>query len=288
MPKSAPSSRASSKVDLNFSVPIPGTEVEMPVSVPITLYSGTVNDHGIKRGSYVTTESGDHEVGNKKYDKETGEEVAYSEVVMKVHTEYGPVYVEDDEIENLFEITPDTVVIKQYQPLHLFHQGHYLPKSRQDIQPRVEGTGKKKGPNKNSVKMVGTLLKAMREKGACALVEVTTRGVPKPGVITPDGYLWLIHHTEEIREQHERPDYEPSAGEIMAFSAGIDKRWSTEPIEITDERTALIQDFADQKAAAGEFGKPESVTVEPKEAAPEVDMMSLLMASVEAAKADAS
>lgn len=286
MPKSEPSNRAAAKVDLTFSIPIPGTDVEVAQSIPITLYAGTVSDHGIKRSRYVSTEAGDHEVGMKNYDKETGEDVAYSEIVMKVHTEYGPVYVEDHEIEELFEITPDSVVVKQYLPLHLFHQGHYLPKGRQDIQPRVEGSGKKKGPNKNSVKMLNTLLKAMREKGACALVDVTTRGIPKPAIITPDGFLWLIHHTEEVRSQHDRPDYEPTEGELMVFAAAIDKRWTTEPVEVTDERSALIQDFADQKAAAGEFDRPEEVVVERKAPEPEQDMMALLMASVEAAQAN--
>jgi len=286
MPKADPSPRAASKVTLSYSIPINGLEI--PVQIPVTLYTGTVSDHGVKRKSFVHTDDGDHEVGQQNYDKSTGDVVAYSEIVMKVQTEYGPVYIEDHEIEKMFEITPDTVVVKHFQPLHMFHQGHYVPKSLQFIEPRVNGSGKNKGPDKNAVKVLNTLLKAMREKGACAIVEVTTRGVPKPAIITPDGVLWYVHHTDALREQRELPEYDPTDAEVATMGLAIDGKWSTDVLDLTDERSALIQNLADEKARAGDFDRSETPE---REAAPEPqsnDIMALLMASVEQAKAESA
>lgn len=280
MPKSAPSGRALAHVKIMVGM--------LPIEV--SLYNGTDKESGVKRNQYVVTESGDHPVGNKSYDKETGEDVAYSEIVKKIQTEYGPVFVEDDEIENLFEITPDTVVVKKFQPLHLFHQGHYVPKGIAFVEPIKDKTkkGGVNGYNKVSLKTLTTLLEAMRGKGACALVEVTTRGVPKPAMLLPDGTLWFVYHTNELRERRELPEFDVAAADVDMMSNFIDVMFSTEVQDLTDERSALIQAFADEKAAAGDFGKPEPVAVEHAEPEADVDMMALLMASVEAVKAEAS
>ena len=136
MPKSAPSPRVTNKVNLHLNVPIPGTDAVFPMSIPVSLYTGTVSDHGIKRSTYFPVDDGDdHEVGQKNYDKITGEDLEYAQIVRKIHTEHGPVYVEDHEIEKLFEINPDTITVKTFQPLHLFHQGQYVPKNLQFLEP---------------------------------------------------------------------------------------------------------------------------------------------------------
>lgn len=283
MPKAAPSGRASGHVTLSFTIPANG--VEIPVQIPVSLYGGTVSDHGVKRTRYVHTEDGDHEVGNQNYDKVTGDVVAYSDIVMKVQTDYGPVYVEPDEIEALFSVQPDTVVVKTFQPLHIFHQGHYVPKSLMFVEPTKTGKGAKKAPDANSVKILNSLFEAMRDKGACAIVEVTTRGVPKPAVLLPDGTLWLVYHTEELREQREIPEYEPTENDLAMMAMAIDAKWTTEILDLNDERSALIQGFADEKAAAGDFDKPETVA-KPAASTPAAnDLMAMLAASVEAAKA---
>lgn len=282
MPKAAPSGRASGHVTLSFGIPVNGAEI--PVQIPISLYGGTVSDHGVKRSRFVHAEDGDHEVGNQNYDKQTGDVVAYSEIVMKVQTDYGPVYVEDEEIETLFSIQPDTVVVKHFQPLHIFHQGHYVPKSLLFVEPTKTGKGAKKAPDQNSVKILNSLFEAMRDKGSCAIVEVTTRGIPKPAVLLPDGTLWLVYHTEELREQRDIPEYEPTPEEVAMMTMAIDAKWTTEVLDLADERSALIQAFADEKAAAGDFDKPETVA-KPAASAPAAnDLMAMLAASVEAAK----
>lgn len=285
MPKAAPSGRAANKVNLVLHVPIPGTDAVFPMNIPVSLFTGTVSDHGITRSSFIPVPDGeDHEAGQRWYDKVTLDNVEYGEIVKKIHTEHGPVYVEDHEVEKLFSITPDTITVKTFQPLHMFHQGHYVPKSLQFLEPQVTGTGKKKGPDTNAIKVLNTLYAAMRKEGVCALLEVTTRGVPKPAILTPDGVLWFVYHTDALREQRELPEYDVQDGELSAFTTMIQKNHSTEVQDLTDERSALIQAFADEKAAEGDFGKPEAPAASAETKPAPDDLMALLMASVEQAE----
>lgn len=278
MPKQAPSNRAAGKVNLSFGI----------VNIATTLYTGTVSDHGITRKEYVSTPEGDHPCGRGVIDKVTGELVEVgSEVVKKIETEYGPVYVEDAEIEKLFQLAPDSLVVKEFQPQHLFHQGHYIPKGLQFVEPRVVGTGRKKGPDPVATKLLLTLLKGMREQNALAVCELTTRGVPKPCILMPDGRLWHVYHTDATREQRELPEAPIVDAEVQMLGSLIKTMWSDQPADLTDERSTLIQAFADEKAAAGEFDKPEvDATVSAPAPAATPDLMALLSASVEQAKAD--
>lgn len=282
MPKANPSGRSSGEINVSFGV----------INIPSTLYSGTVSDHGVKRKEFVVTPEGDHPVGRGAIDKTTGQLLGFdAQVVKKVETEYGPVYVEDDEIEQLFQLAPNTLVIKEFEPQHNFHAGHFVPRGLLYLEPRKTGSGKKKGPDPIATKVMAVLLRAMKAKNAMAVCELTTRGKPKPCILMPDGRLWLTYYTEETREQREFPEhvltgiYEVFPEEITAMQGFIEAKWADQPLDFTDERTALIQGFADEKAAAGDFDQPAEVTVQSAPAAPPVDLMSMLAASVDAAKA---
>ena len=67
----------------------------------------------------------------------------------------------------------------------------------------------------------------------------------------------------------------------------IQTMWADEALDFVDERSALIQGFADEKAAAGDFDKPAEIERE-EVATPAAtpDLMALLAASVETAKAE--
>lgn len=282
MPKAAPSSRALNKdITLSFGL----------VNIPINIFSGTVSDAGVKRNEFlpVTNDKGeveDHPVGRGQIDKVTGEllsEDQKAQVVKKIATEYGPVYVEDSEIETLFTLEPDTLKVKTFQPQHLFYQGHYVPEKQMFIEPTVTGSGKKKGYNAATLKLFRTLLEAMRADGVVAIGELTTRGVPKPVVLTPDGVLWQVWHTDSLREQRELPEADTVAAEVQMMGNLISAMKSTEVLDLSDERSALIQNFADEKAANGDFSKPVD-TYTPAPAKESTDLLAMLAASVEAAK----
>lgn len=278
MPKASPSGRSSGNVNLSFGV----------INIPTTLYSGTVSDHGVKRKEYISAEDGDHPVGRGAIDKATGELLGYdAQIVKKIETEYGPVYVEDGEIEKLFALQPNTLVIKEFEPQHNFHAGHFVPKGLMYIEPTKTGSGKKKGYDPIATKIMATLLKAMKAKNAMAVCELTTRGVPKPAILMPDGRLWLVYHSDATREQREFPETVTVDAEVDMMGSLVQALWQDQPLDFTDERSALIQGFADEKAAAGNFGKPAEEAEAPAAAAPATpDLMALLAASVESAKAE--
>lgn len=284
MPKAPASGRSSGHVTLSFGL----------VNIPITLYSGTVSAHGVERHEYLPEEQADgsvvdHLIGRGLINKTTGELLTIDEraqVVKKIETEYGAVFVEDQEVEALFTLDTDTFKVTGFQPQALFATGQYTPKTKMFIEPSKTGTGKKKGISPTTLKLFGTLLKGMREEGVVAVGELTTRGVPKPAILTPDGVLWLVWHTDATREQRELPEADLVDAEVQMLRTLIGTMTTTEVIDLSDTRSELIQNFADEKAAAGDFGTPGTDTyVAATPAEPQVDLLAMLAASVEQAKA---
>lgn len=284
------------------------------VNIPVSIFSGTDSKSGIQRKQFLpvpvfeedgvtqkvetrTKEDGtteevpvfeDHPVGKQDYDKNTGEPVAYSEVQRKIETEYGFVYVEDHEVETLFELIPRSIIVKSFQPQHLFFQGNYVPKSIAFVEAsKIPGKGRTKVENPAGQKALAMVFKAMKEEGAMALVEVTSRGIPKPAILMPDGTLWYLYHTDDLREQRPLPDIDVEAPLVAQGRMLIKALWNDDVQDLTDERAALIQAFADEKARAGDFGRS-TESEEPQ--APQVDssdLMAMLAASVEVAKQQA-
>lgn len=303
MSMSPPSSRALDEITLSFNL----------VTIPCRLYSGTDKESGVKRQEFievpVLNEDGtpktktvisddgqeakevpvveNHVVGRAFWDKDAEEVIAYSDIKRKVLTEYGPVYVEDSEIESLFTLEPKTLKIMNFQPQHLFHQGNYVPKDMIHLEPaRVGGSGKnKKDYNAVAVKLLATLYEGMRKEGVVAVGELTTRGVPKPVVLSPDGKLWVVRATNEVREAREFPPVETAEAEVTMMRSLIGTMKSTEVTDLTDKRSELVNNFAAEKAAAGDFGRSEDTFVEAAPAAPTMDLTALLQASLDAAKA---
>lgn len=299
MPKSPPSARATDHVTMS------GLGL---LTIPISIYSGTVSDHGIHRSQFVEVpvldEDGkpvlvkvkeadgtekevplieDHPVGNKNYDKSTGEVLEPgTEVLRKIKTEQGYVFVEPHEEETLLDISPRSLVIKAFQPQSLFALGHYVPKSLYFVEAtKTPGKGKSKVPNVAAQGALGLLFEAMKRENAVALVEFTTRGVPKPGVLLPDGTLWLVHFTEELREQRPLPEVATDPALVSQVQALIGMMWSDEPVDLEDRRSSLIQEFAEEKARQGDFAR--SVGSEVPDAPLTVpDLSSILAASMAA------
>lgn len=279
MPKAKPSTRSAGHVTLVFGL----------VNIPVTLYGGIVSAHGLERHEYVPSVDGteEHLVGRGKTDKVTGELLTIDQslaITTKVETEYGAVFVADHEIEGLFSLEADTLKIKAFQPQAIFRQGNYVPKKLEYVEPSKSGTGAKKGYMAVAVKLLGTLFEAMREEGMVAIGELTTRGVPKPVVLTPTGELWHVYHTDAVREQRELPEFQTIEAEVTMMRQLVSTLKTDEVLDLTDERSALIQEFADNKAAAGDFAKPEGDDYTPSTPTePQVDLMALLAASVEQA-----
>jgi non-homologous end joining protein Ku len=252
------------------------------VNFPIDTYNSKVSDHGVSRKQFAKDTG--NPVAYRKIDAITGNVLGTDGIVSKIVTEYGAVEVADHEIETLFSITPDTIKVLEFEPQHLFAMGHYVPKGLLYVTPGRSEVGKKKQVLSGTLEAYSIFMAAMRVRGLMAVVEFTNRGTPKPGILLPNGNLWLIHHTDEIREPMspdlmDIPDEIANAAADQFFAGQI----STDVRDLTDERTALILGFADDKAKAGNFGAaPAPVVTAP--AAPVGGLMAALQASVDAAK----
>lgn len=229
----------------------------------------------------------DHLVGRMEKDKETEKPLTDEErrqTVSKIETEYGPVWVDDHEIERLFSVEPNMLTITQFQPQHLFYQGNYVPKGLNYLEPAKTGSGAKKIVSKSSVEGLATLYAAMRKEGVVGIGELTTRGVPKPVIVTPDGKVWLVNHTDSVRAQREFPEVEVPEADVAVMAQIMNVMKKDEVADLTDVRSALINNFASEKAAAGDFDR----SVEPELDAPAVvesNMSEVLAAALAAAKA---
>jgi non-homologous end joining protein Ku len=273
MPKASPSTRPTENIQLQFG----------PVVIPLSVYAGVMSGHGIHRSMFVQGENGDdHPVGFAHYDKETGKRVETSTIIKKVSTEYGHVYVSDEEIEQLLNLQHHTLVIKHIQPLHLFLQGAYTPKNLYFLEATKRTQGRKKIPNVAAQQAFAVLLTALRKSQAIAVCELTTRGVPKPCILMPNGQLWLCYYTDELREQ--RPV--PMAGvdpQLVELTVQLFEKYQTDtPVEIEDHRTALIQMYADEKGARGEFDPPQT-DVAPAPVEDNEDLLSALLTALKSA-----
>lgn len=260
------------------------------LNIEIGLFGTTVNDHGIQRKMFVEVPGEeDHEVGYLTVDKVTGDPVTRDQTVKKVATEYGFVYVEPAEEEALFNLEPRTLAIKSVHPLNHWRSGKLVTKRTWEIEAAPKAVGKKKVPNKTGQITLRALLETLEDKDAFAFGELTTRGIPKPVVLLPSGALHEVYYEEELRE-HRPPVLLTAEDEAKCkafypvISQMLDSAWSDDGVEPTDVRTALIQQFADDKAKAGDFERPAEVPVREAEVVDDTDaLLAALTASIQKA-----
>lgn len=289
MPKAKPSTRVLNDVDLSCGL----------VNIPLSIYNGNDDQYkGFERHLWLPVETGKgkkkvvdfHPVGNLSYDKETGKPLTFEEkdqVVSLVDTEYGKVYVDDQEVYKALNLDPNTLMVLSFQPLALLNQGHhYVPKKLMFVEPRKVKHGSKKVAGKNATNALAALLQGMRSKGVFAVCELTTRDLPKPCILLPDGSLIQVWHTNALREQREIPEVEVPESTQKALDVLIDSYLETEPADLEDKKSALILGFATEKAENGDFSVPDADTTKEPEATDlgDDDFTAALMKSIEAAK----
>lgn len=280
----AAASNRSEKVTLSLGI----------LNVEVALFSTTVSDHGIERKMFVeptnpdTGEVEEHEIGFVPFDKITGKPVERDKIVKKVATEYGFVFVEDDEIERLFTLEPRSLTVTSTHPMNHWRAGRLTSKRSwvMEAAPK-QGSGKKKVPNRAGRISLRAVLDVLEADDMFAMGELVTRGKPKPVAILPSGEVHEIYYAEELREP--RPAVELPAEDLAkakafhpAIGAMLDEVFSVEVDDPTDVRTAMIQQFADEKAKAGDFEKPEATEVKEVEASDDTDaLLAALNASLE-------
>lgn len=265
MPKSsAPApSRSTASVTLAWGL----------VNIPLSVYSAT-QPVTIARKEYVKVGEELHEVGRQPYDKTTGN-VLVGEITKMIPASDGTlVELTDQELSELTAPNARCEVVC-FVPADAIGSV-YLPDANYQVRPQRSKT---KGSSDLATQQAFALLfTAMHRRGVAALVRIALRGPAKYAAITADGRMTTLHFAEGVRDTMGFPDVAlPAGAEAMADQL-IDMIGVDLP-SLDDTTGAAVLAFVDAKAG----GTTPPTT--PTEAAPAVDVMGALMASIDAAKA---
>lgn len=267
MPAAAPS-RSTSSLTISWGL----------VNVPVACYSGK-EDFGVKRSEY-TAEG--HKVGRKQFDKETGADVAYSDIVKMFEVDGQIVPLSDDEIDAIIQPVKGVAEVRAFVPLAHLVAGTYLPDGVMQIRPANEKSGKVKRPNPATEKAFALLMEAMKAEGVFALVHLAQRGKPVYAAILPDGRMLTLLHDEQVRAPLPMPDLVLSDAEVEMGRRLISALREDDAPVLCDEATVKVQEYAQAKVAGGKGFVPAEAT-EPVAAAD--DLLAVLEASLKKAAA---
>lgn len=261
-------SRSTTNVSLSF----------MMMNIPVSIYAGT-SKSGVSRSRYVNRNGEWHKVGNKYYDKQTGEEVEYADFQNLVETKNGLVEITDEEIEALVEASSGTLTIKGFVKQDALSGGRYVPQKLYQVRPQKRKVGKTKEVDPGAERAFALLTTAMKKSGVLAVVKYSLRGNPRFGALLPNGRMYELAFDNEVREGLPLPEAELSEQELSMMEQLINQATEQDPPILKDDSTEKVMEYAEKKAESGE-------AVELPEAKTEStgDLMAALQASLEAGK----
>jgi DNA end-binding protein Ku len=249
------------------------------VNVPVKLYSAvsrkTVRFHQLNR------ETGNR-ISQRRVDPETGDEVAYDDIVKGYElTKDHYVVITPEELDALDPERTRTIDIEDFVDL-------------EDIDPIFYDHPYYLVPDTGATKAYGLLLNAMRESGKVAIAKVVLRSKEQLVAIRPqDGLLCMetmifadevVSH-DAIDELPEAKDLKASARELKMAQQLIDSLSADwEPEKYRDEYREKVLELIERKAAG------EQIAVQPEAPQPAKvpDLMAALEASLAAVKGDDS
>lgn len=234
-----------------------------------------------------------HPVGNKQYDKITGDTV--TDGVIKMVTLDNP-YPRPGEPDVLVELTDDEkalvtaghavdkgdVPIETFVPLDTIGSRYHVKSSHQ-IRPALRQENKKSVPDKNANKAFALFMAAMAEKQVGCMIRMGLRAAARYGIITPDGFVHWLHFDAEVREDFPWPDVTVSDAEVKGASGLIDG-YGVDTPDLIDESGKALYEYLTNKVKTGETVEalPEPDEVEQDD--DDLDFTALLEASVTVVK----
>lgn len=243
------------------------------VNVPVSVYSGT-EDTGVKRSRYSPA---GNPVGMKNFDKVTGEDVEYGDLVMRYATPDGKlVELSDDEVAAASGASNGAAEV--IAVLKRSFLDEYAQESLLQIRPQNGGKAKQ---SPVAVKAYALLMAALTKMDAFLLVRYSLRGKVRIGAVTGDGYLRVLYFDDEIRQTLAKPDPATSGvteQELDLATQLLEVYEVDDAPQVEDESSAKVRAYAEAKAEGGDVIEMESTP------APVSDLMAALTASVEAAK----
>lgn len=239
------------------------------VTMPLSIYAGLDDGSTVKRSEF--TPDG-HPVGRKAYDKLTGEDFTGEAVKQVKVADNTWVELTDEEVELVTGGTVKGVAeVEKFVPLDAIGR-EYIVSDVKQIRP----TDKVPGAAKPFV----LLCETMAEANVAALVKVTLRSVARYGVITPDGYLLLLHYADQVRPAREMPTAEISDAE-RALAKQLLDNVGIETKVLVNETGEKLTAYVHNKVTTGEIAV---ATDAPSVAKVDDSLEALLAAAVSAAR----
>lgn len=235
------------------------------VQIPLSVYTAT-EDRGVHRSRF--SQAG-NPIGLKNYDKETGEEVQFADIVTKyIKGDGTAVVLTDDEIaeaagnaNGVADIVAvlSTDLLWNYEQVDLFQ-----------VRP-----SKKDGPTIG--KAFRLLMDALALEDKFVLLKFTMRGKTRIAALTPDGNLRVLSYQDELRALLPMPEATPTAQELELAKTLLEAFTTDIAPQISNDTAARVRAYAEAKAEG------DAPAVKKTEAAPVSDLMAALTASIEAA-----
>ena len=257
----APSpSRATTSITLSWGL----------VTIPLSVYTG-VEETRVKRQEFFQGDI-NVQVGRTAIRKDTNEVVSNDDVVRMAQADSGAwVALNDDEIaactspRGLAEIVSFVPVRKL---------SSYLTQDVKQVRPKRD----KGKANPAADKAFSLLLSAMKTRKVLALVQVAMRGAARYALLDHEGNMFLVATADQVRGAMAVPVIEHSDQERQMADALIDAVGVDAPV-LMDTTAPVVQAYVNDKAVGIEAPVPAPV------ASSTVDIMSQLLASIDAAKA---
>lgn len=248
------------------------------VSIPLALYSGTDDGAKIKRSQFTTD---GHPVGNRNYDKATGENYD-GEIVKKVLLDPDTAIDLTDEEMQAVTGGPQSGLceITTFIPLEAIGTTYVVTAFNQ-VRPARITRGRQHFDNPAAAKAFVLLCAAMAESKVAGLLKLALRGPARYAALTPDGHLLTLAFADEVRSDLALPEVELSAGEQAMAKQLVGILGVDTPV-LSDDAGVKLHEYVAAKAAGGETAKVEEYQPE----VAETSLEALLAMSVAAIPRD--
>lgn len=241
------------------------------LNIPLSVYVGSETTY-VPRKEFVDGDQA-RPAGRAVIDKSTGAIVESDRIVKMAETSTGGfVPLTDDEIRSC-TLERGLAQIVSFVPRHFAYE--YIVEDIGQVRPV-----KTKGVSNPAVKLTFSLfISAMASKDVYALIKFSLRGPARYGLITPTGDLLYVKSSDQVRkplplELVEVDDAKMSLALQLIDSVGVDAPF------VVDDTAAKVRSIVEAKAGGAEVG-----FAPPPPSVAEVDLMSTLLASIDAAKA---
>lgn len=245
------------------------------INIPLSVYTATVETRTVRKE--FTPEG--HPVGRKLYNKETGADVEYADVVKMVEHDGLLVPLTDDEIAEATGHESGIAPIVGRVSLEALG-AQFVTEKVYQLRPKSDK--KVKTATDRAFTLLTETLAATNE---AAMVRVSIRGaVARWGAITPDGLLRIVHSADQVRKMLPMPEVEVSATELDLARQLLGAIPAVDVSALRDDSSERVAEYVATKASAmvagGEVAAPTKIV--PMNTP--VDLLAQLLASTEAAK----